>query len=84
MTLTKQQWQTRTPEAIRATASKRRQLNAQRRRAAAQRCEEEVWPRLLAYGFDAPGVCSRISREIGCHRSTVVRMRQRLMRELLA
>jgi hypothetical protein len=83
MTLTKQQWQARTAEAIRATASKRRQLNAQRRRAAAQRCEAEVWPRLLAYGFDAPGVCARISREIGCHRSTACRMRQRILREML-
>jgi len=83
MTLTKQQWQARTWEAICATAAKRRQLNARRRRAAVQRCEEEVWPRLLKYGFEARGVCARISREIGVHRSTVCRMRQRLLRELL-
>lgn len=84
MTLTRQQWgQRRDWNTICATAAGRRKINEARRRFADQVCDELVWPRLMKYGYDKWGTCSRIAREIGVHRSTVCRYRQRIFRELL-
>jgi hypothetical protein len=84
MTLTRQQWtQRRSWDSVCATAAARRKYNEARRRFAAQVCDELVWPRLVKYGFDRWGVCSRIAREIGVHRSTVCRYRQWIFRGML-
>lgn len=53
----------------------RRQLAGERR--------EVVFELLLQYGFDSWGSCSRIARELGCHRSTITRDRRAILRGLL-
>jgi hypothetical protein len=84
MGVSREQWRSRTSwNEVCARSAGRRRFNEQRRRFVNQVIDELVWPRLMRYGLDKWGTCSRIAREIGVHRSTVCRYRQRIFRELL-
>jgi hypothetical protein len=61
----------------------RQRLNAERRRFAGQVCDELVWPLLLKYGLFEWGTVTRIAKELGLHKSTVCRHRQRIFRSML-
>jgi hypothetical protein len=60
----------------------RQRYLVERRRFAGQRREDLVLPLLLKYGFGW-GSLSRIAREIGCHRSTIMRDRNVIWRSML-
>jgi DNA invertase Pin-like site-specific DNA recombinase len=84
MTWTREQWRTRTDwNTVCARAAARKKWNEERRRFAGQRRDEEVWPLLLRYGIFEWGTLSRIARELGCHRSTILRDKQALLRSLV-
>jgi hypothetical protein len=83
MTLTRAQWtQRRNWDNVCATAAGRRKYNEERKRWAGER-QDLVFKLLLAYGLWDWGVCARIARELGCHRSTIVRDRRAILCALL-
>jgi hypothetical protein len=83
MTLTRTQWRRRTDwNTICATSAGRRKYNQERQRWANER-QDVVFELLLAYGLWEWGVCSRIARELGCHRSTIMRDRRAILRSML-
>jgi hypothetical protein len=61
----------------------RQKLNAERQRFAGQLCDEVIWPLLLRYGLFEWGTLTKIAKEIGVHRSTVCRHRQRIFRAMV-
>jgi hypothetical protein len=61
----------------------RQRLNAERKRFAGLRRDQEVWPLLLKYGWDTWGVCTRIAEELGVHKSTITRDRRAILRSML-
>lgn len=54
----------------------------ERRYYTGQRRDELVWPLLLRYGIFEWGTLARIAREVGCHRSTILRDRRALLRSM--
>jgi hypothetical protein len=44
---------------------------------------ELVWSLLIAGGLDRSGLLSDIARELGCHRSTIMRDKRALLRSLV-
>jgi hypothetical protein len=82
--MTRQEWSRRTDwNTVCARAAARRKYNEARRHFAGRRRDELVLPLLLQYGFDDWGTCARIARELGCHRSTIVRDRRAILKTML-
>jgi hypothetical protein len=81
--MTRAKWRQRTSwDVVCARQAGRKKWNEQRRRFAGQR-RDMVFELLVEYGFDTWGVLSRIAREIGCHRSTIMRDRRAIWRSML-
>jgi hypothetical protein len=57
--------------------------SAERQRFAGQLCDEVIWPLLLRYGLFEWGTLTKIAKELGVHRSTVCRHRQRIFRAMV-
>jgi hypothetical protein len=57
--------------------------STERQRFAGQLCEEVVWPLLLRYGLFEWGTLTKIAKEVGLHKLTVCRHRQRILRAMM-
>jgi hypothetical protein len=61
----------------------RQRLNAERKRFAGQLCDEVIWPLLLKHGLFTWGTLTKVAEEVGLHKSTVCRHRQRIFKAML-
>jgi hypothetical protein len=81
--MTRQQWSQRTDwQTVCARAAGRRKYNEWQRQFMNER-RDLVWTLLVAGGLDRWGLLSDIARELGCHRSTIMRDKQALLRTLV-
>jgi tRNA(Glu) U13 pseudouridine synthase TruD len=84
MTWTREQWMQRTDwNTVCARAAGRRKYNEERRRFAAARRDELVWPLLLKYGWDTCGVVTRVAEALGISKATASRDRRAILRSML-
>ena len=78
-TWTREEWRRGTDwNTVCARAAGRKKYNEWQRTMAAAR-QNEVLKLLMRYGFARWGTLSRIARELGCHRSTILRDRRALL-----
>jgi hypothetical protein len=82
-TMTREQWHARTDfQTVCRRQAGRRKYNQWQRKFMNER-RDYVWTRLVAGGLDSWGLLSEIARELGCHRSTILRDRRALLRTLV-
>jgi hypothetical protein len=81
--MTRGQWHARTDwEEVCRRAAGRRKYNEWQRKFTNER-RDLVWTLLIAGGLDRWGLLSDIARELGCHRSTIMRDKRALLRTLV-
>jgi hypothetical protein len=81
--MTRQEWGQRTSwEEVCARAAGRRKFNEWQRKFMNER-REYVWSLLVAGGLDRWGLLSEIARDLGVHRSTIMRDKRAFLRSLV-